>query len=70
MRELVRKNGVKHSILMQTKNHVVIMPDADVDRTIKEIINEGFEKTGQKFMDHSILIFVGKSKEWVDKFVK
>ena len=51
IRKKAAQLGLKHSVLMQTKSHAVIMPDAIKKNTIKEIFVSGFEETGQKFMD-------------------
>lgn len=41
------------------KNHLVVTPDADVDKTAAAVINSAFGCTGQRCMAASVLILVG-----------
>ncbi|SVB92734.1 uncharacterized protein METZ01_LOCUS245588, partial [marine metagenome] len=48
------------------KNHMVIMPDADKQRTIDNLVGASVGAAGQRCMAISVAIFVGKSKEWIE----
>ena len=45
------------------KNHLVVMPDADVDKTAAAVINSAFGCTGQRCMAAGVLILVGSRFE-------
>lgn len=46
------------------KNHAVVMPDADVDATVKALTGAGFGAAGQRCMAVSAVVFVGGLDRW------
>jgi len=46
------------------KNHAVIMPDADVDSTVKALAGAAFGAAGQRCMAISTAVFVGGMDRW------
>ena len=48
------------------KNHMVIMPDADKQRVINNLVGASVGAAGQRCMAISVALFVGQSKEWID----
>lgn len=52
------------------KNHGVIMPDANKEHTINQLIGAAFGAAGQRCMALSTAIFVGKSQEWIPEIVE
>lgn len=46
------------------QNHVVIMPDADVDVTVKALVGAAFGAAGQRCMAISAAVFVGGFERW------
>lgn len=50
---------------MGAKNHGVILPDADKENTIKQIVGAAFGAAGQRCMALSVAIFVGEAKNWL-----
>ena len=44
---------------------MVVMPDADKQRTIDNLVGASVGAAGQRCMAISVAIFVGKSKEWI-----
>lgn len=44
------KNGKRAHCNMAAKNHAIIMPDADPDDAINNMVNAGFGATGQRCM--------------------
>jgi hypothetical protein len=46
------------------KNHAVVMPDADVDATVKALTGAGFGAAGQRCMAVSAVVLVGVLARW------
>ncbi|MCX6333515.1 MAG: CoA-acylating methylmalonate-semialdehyde dehydrogenase [Bacteroidia bacterium] len=70
----VYQTGVAHNKRVQAqggaKNPVVIMPDADVDTTVRIVTDSAFGCAGQRCLAASIVITVGKeSEKFADKIV-
>jgi acyl-CoA reductase-like NAD-dependent aldehyde dehydrogenase len=49
---------------MGAKNHAVVLPDADVDATVKAIAGAAFGAAGQRCMAISAAVFVGGFERW------
>ncbi|OBZ09484.1 MULTISPECIES: CoA-acylating methylmalonate-semialdehyde dehydrogenase [Bacillales] len=62
--EYVYKTGTAHGKRVQAlagaKNHSIVMPDADMDITVKEIINAAFGSAGERCMACSVVVAVGE----------
>jgi malonate-semialdehyde dehydrogenase (acetylating) / methylmalonate-semialdehyde dehydrogenase len=52
-------NGKRVQALAGAKNHSIVMPDADLDLTVKEIINASFGSAGERCMACSVVVAVG-----------
>ncbi len=57
--------GKRVQALGGAKNHMVVMPDAVVDRTVDGIIGSAFGAAGQRCMAGSVLVLVGEAAERV-----
>ena len=55
---------------MGAKNHCVVLPDANKNKTLSQIVGAAFGAAGQRCMALSVAIFVGKSKDWVTELVE
>lgn len=55
---------------MGAKNHCVVMPDANKNKTLSQLVGAAFGAAGQRCMALSVAIFVGKSKDWVAELVE
>lgn len=55
---------------MGAKNHCVVMPDANKNKTLSQIAGAAFGAAGQRCMALSVAIFVGKSQEWIADLVE
>jgi len=47
------------------KNHMVVMPDANKDAVINNIVGASVGAAGQRCMAISVAVFVGEAKEWI-----
>lgn len=55
---------------MGAKNHLIVLPDADKKQFINAVNGAAFGAAGQRCMAISVLVTVGKSKEWVQEIVE
>ncbi|KIZ05257.1 methylmalonate-semialdehyde dehydrogenase [Monoraphidium neglectum] len=55
---------------MGAKNHAVVLPDADVDATVKAIAGAAFGAAGQRCMAISAVVFVGGFERWKEPLLE
>lgn len=53
-------NGKRVQALAGAKNHSIVLPDADLDLTVKEIVNAAFGSAGERCMACSVVVAVGE----------
>lgn len=62
--EYVYKTAAQHGKRVQAlagaKNHSIVMPDADLDLAVKEIINAAYGSAGERCMAASVVVAVGE----------
>jgi malonate-semialdehyde dehydrogenase (acetylating)/methylmalonate-semialdehyde dehydrogenase len=63
------KNGKRVQSNMAAKNHGVIMPDAQKERTLDALTGAAFGSTGQRCMALSVAVFVGESQQWIPDLI-
>lgn len=63
------KNGKRVQSNMGAKNHGVIMPDANKEQTLNQLVGAAFGAAGQRCMALSTAVFVGEAKEWLPDLV-
>jgi len=64
-------NGKRVQALAGAKNHTIVMPDADLDLAVKEIITAAFGSAGERCMACSVVVAVGGiGDELVKRLVK
>ncbi len=52
--------GKRVQALAGAKNHSIVMPDADLDLTVKEIVSAAFGSAGERCMSCSVAVAVGE----------
>ncbi len=52
-------NGKRVQALGGAKNHMVVMPDADIDQTVDALIGAGYGSAGERCMAISVAVLVG-----------
>ncbi|WP_199425832.1 CoA-acylating methylmalonate-semialdehyde dehydrogenase [Thermaerobacillus caldiproteolyticus] len=63
--------GKRVQALTGAKNHSIVMPDADLDLAVQQIINAAFGSAGERCMAASVVVAVGDIAETlVEKLVK
>lgn len=67
--EHIYKTGTDHMKRVQAfagaKNHMVIMPDAQKQQVINNLLGASVGAGGQRCMAISVAVFVGESRQWV-----
>lgn len=67
--QYIYKTGTDHLKRVQcfagAKNHLVVMPDANKQQVINNIVGSSVGAAGQRCMAASVAVFVGDSKEWL-----
>lgn len=48
------------------KNHLVVMPDANKEQVINNLVGGSVGAAGQRCMAISVAVFVGESKQWIN----
>jgi malonate-semialdehyde dehydrogenase (acetylating)/methylmalonate-semialdehyde dehydrogenase len=61
--ERAAQAGKRVQALGGAKNHMVVMPDAVIDKTVNGIIGSAFGAAGQRCMAGSVLVTVGEARE-------
>jgi malonate-semialdehyde dehydrogenase (acetylating) / methylmalonate-semialdehyde dehydrogenase len=61
--ERAAKAGKRVQALGGAKNHMVVMPDAVIDETVKGIVGSAFGAAGQRCMAGSVVVTVGKAHD-------
>jgi malonate-semialdehyde dehydrogenase (acetylating)/methylmalonate-semialdehyde dehydrogenase len=63
-------NGKRVQALAGAKNHTIVMPDADLDQAVPQIINAAFGSAGERCMACSVVVAVGDvADQLVEKLV-
>ncbi|KNC86227.1 methylmalonate-semialdehyde dehydrogenase [acylating], mitochondrial [Sphaeroforma arctica JP610] len=68
--ELGCKHGKRVQSNMGAKNHGVIMPDANKEYTLNQLVGAAFGAAGQRCMALSTAVFVGESKAWMPEIME
>ena len=55
---------------MGAKNHGVVMPDANKENSLNQLVGAAFGAAGQRCMALSVAVFVGDAKEWIPDLIE
>jgi malonate-semialdehyde dehydrogenase (acetylating)/methylmalonate-semialdehyde dehydrogenase len=61
--------GKRAQCMMGAKNHAVVLPDANREQTINNLIGAAFGAAGQRCMAASTLVLVGEARNWLADLV-
>src|SRR5438094_639423 len=61
--ETAAAQGKRVQALGGAKNHLVVMPDADMEKTVEAIMSSAFGAAGERCLAGSVLVAVGSSAE-------
>ncbi|MBB5216793.1 CoA-acylating methylmalonate-semialdehyde dehydrogenase [Parapusillimonas granuli] len=62
--------GKRCQAMMGAKNHCVIMPDADREAALNQLVGAAFGAAGQRCMATSVAVLVGEAKDWLPDFIE
>src|SRR5450830_128771 len=62
--------GKRAQAMMGAKNHCIVLPDAPKDQAINNLLGAAFGAAGQRCMANSVVVLVGKTKEWIPEIVE
>ena len=62
--------GKRCQSMMGAKNHCVILPDADPDVALNQLVGAAFGAAGQRCMASSVAVLVGDARNWLPDFVE
>lgn len=68
--ERAARNGKRVQSNMGAKNHGVIMPDANKENTLNQLVGAAFGAAGQRCMALSTAVFVGEANSWLPDLVE
>jgi malonate-semialdehyde dehydrogenase (acetylating)/methylmalonate-semialdehyde dehydrogenase len=72
--EHIYKTGTAHMKRVQAfagaKNHMVVMPDAQKQQVINNLVGASVGAAGQRCMAISVAVFVGESRQWVGELTE
>ncbi|WDE10537.1 CoA-acylating methylmalonate-semialdehyde dehydrogenase [Thalassomonas haliotis] len=63
-------HGKRAQCMMGAKNHMVIMPDANKDRAINDLLGSAFGAAGQRCMANPVTILVGEARSWLPEIAE
>lgn len=63
------RNGKRVQSNMGAKNHGVVMPDANKENTLNQLIGAAFGAAGQRCMALSTAVFVGEAQQWLPDLI-
>ncbi|KAG5898606.1 hypothetical protein JTB14_020982 [Gonioctena quinquepunctata] len=63
-------NGKRIQSNMGAKNHAIVLPDANKDSTIDQLIGAAFGAAGQRCMALSVAILVGEAQNWIGEIAE
>ena len=64
------KAGKRCQAMMGAKNHCVILPDADREVALNQLVGAAFGAAGQRCMATSVAVMVGEARNWLPDFVE
>ncbi|CAJ1369152.1 unnamed protein product [Effrenium voratum] len=68
--ERAGKNGKRAQCNLGAKNHAIVLPDADPESVVNQLVGASCGAAGQRCMAISVAVFVGASKEWIPKIAE
>jgi malonate-semialdehyde dehydrogenase (acetylating)/methylmalonate-semialdehyde dehydrogenase len=66
---LSSQHGKRVQCMMGAKNHAVVMPDANKDKSLDALVGATFGAAGQRCMATSVTVLVGEAQKWIPEIV-
>ena len=62
--------GKRVQCMMGAKNHAIVMPDANKEQTLNNLVGAAFGAAGQRCMALPVIILVGESRNWLPELAR
>ena len=62
--------GKRAQCMMGAKNHAVVLPDANKEQTLNQLLGAGFGAAGQRCMAASVAVLVGEARAWLPELAQ
>ncbi|WP_295998465.1 CoA-acylating methylmalonate-semialdehyde dehydrogenase [Rugamonas sp.] len=62
--------GKRAQCMMGAKNHAVVLPDANREQTLNQLLGAGFGAAGQRCMAASVAVLVGEARDWLPELAR
>lgn len=62
--------GKRAQSMMGAKNHCIVLPDANKDQAISNLLGAAFGAAGQRCMANSVVVLVGEAQKWLPEIVE
>ncbi|WP_342246740.1 CoA-acylating methylmalonate-semialdehyde dehydrogenase [Pseudomonas sp. OTU5201] len=63
-------NGKRAQCMMGAKNHAIVLPDANKQQTLNNLLGASFGAAGQRCMALPVVILVGEAQNWLPDLVE
>ncbi|MDO1496581.1 CoA-acylating methylmalonate-semialdehyde dehydrogenase [Pseudomonas putida] len=63
-------NGKRAQCMMGAKNHAIVLPDANKQQTLNNLLGATFGAAGQRCMALPVVILVGEAQSWLPELIK
>ncbi|ERI53428.1 methylmalonate-semialdehyde dehydrogenase [Pseudomonas sp. EGD-AK9] len=63
-------NGKRAQCMMGAKNHAIVLPDANKQQTLNNLLGAAYGAAGQRCMALSVVILVGEAQGWLPELVE
>jgi malonate-semialdehyde dehydrogenase (acetylating)/methylmalonate-semialdehyde dehydrogenase len=64
------QNGKRAQCMMGAKNHAIVMPDANKQQTLNNLLGASFGAAGQRCMALPVVILVGEAQSWLPELIE
>lgn len=61
--------GKRVQCMMGAKNHAIVLPDANKEQTLNNLVGASFGAAGQRCMAVSVAVLVGEAQSWIPELV-
>jgi malonate-semialdehyde dehydrogenase (acetylating) / methylmalonate-semialdehyde dehydrogenase len=68
--ERATRGGKRAQCMMGAKNHAVILPDANKEQALNQLVGAAFGAAGQRCMAVSVVVLVGAAQKWIPDLVE
>ncbi|QIB51167.1 CoA-acylating methylmalonate-semialdehyde dehydrogenase [Pseudomonas sp. OIL-1] len=62
--------GKRVQCMMGAKNHAIVMPDANKEQTLNNLVGAAFGAAGQRCMALPVIILVGEARNWLPELAR